>query len=229
MTALKYQRAKVFTTLPAAGLPLILASASPRRREILAALGFAPHIEPGNIPEPEPKPGETAGTFTVRAARAKARSVAVRHRSGLVIGADTVVIAKDRILGKPASPQEAGDMLRSLSGRWHEVVTGICLIDTAASHSGSASARSRVHFRRLSREDIDWYVSMGEYHDKAGAYAIQGYASLFIDRIEGCYFNVVGFPVFTFARLCRRLGYCVSCPARETGATAVRKRSIPGL
>jgi len=229
MTALNYQRAKAFTTLPAVDVPFILASASPRRREILAALGFAPRIEPGNIPEPEPGPGETAGAFTVRAARVKARAAAVRHRVGIIIGADTVVIVKGRFMGKPASPQEAGDMLRSLSGRWHEVVTGICLIDIAAGRSRSAWARSRVHFRRLSRQDIEWYVSTGEYRDKAGAYAIQGYASLFIDRIEGCYFNVVGFPVFTFARLCRRLGYCISCPARPTGATFVRKQPGHGL
>ena len=229
MTPLKYQREKAFTTLPSDSLPFILASASPRRRQILAALGLAPHIEPSHIPEPEPQSGEKEVTFAVRAARAKARAVAVRHRSGLVIGADTVVIAGGRFLGKPASAEEAWDMLRSLSGRWHEVVTGICLIDIAADRSGSASSRSRVHFRRLTREDIEWYVSTGEYHDKAGAYAIQGYASLFVDRIEGCYFNIVGFPVFTFARLCRRLGYCVSCRDHRTIAGAVRKRSTRAL
>ncbi len=97
-------------------------------------------------------------------------------------------------------------MLRSLSARWHEVITGICLLDCGLHRSCSAYARSRVHFRRISAGEIDWYVLTEEHRDKAGAYAIQGYASLFIDRIEGCYFNIVGFPVATFEKLCRKLG-----------------------
>ena len=97
-------------------------------------------------------------------------------------------------------------MLASLSGRWHEVITGICLVDCGKSRSASACAISRVHFRRLSAGEIDWYLDTGEYADKAGAYAVQGFASLFIDRIEGCYFNIVGFPVHTFEKACRRLG-----------------------
>jgi len=117
-----------------------------------------------------------------------------------------VVVARRRLLGKPSSRQSAGVMLRSLSGRWHEVVTGICLVDCGSRREVSASAVSRVHFRRLTRADVEWYLDKREYADKAGAYAIQGYASLFIDRIEGCYFNIVGFPVATFERLCRRLG-----------------------
>jgi septum formation protein len=123
----------------------------------------------------------------------------------MIIGADTIVVVNDRILGKPDSEDHARAMLRSLSGRWHEVITGLCLIDNRTGRSVSAHNRSRVHMGRFTRADIDWYVSTGEHHDKAGAYAIQGNASLFIDRIEGCYFNIVGFPIFTFARLCKRL------------------------
>jgi len=195
-------------TTPVTGGPiLVLASASPRRRELLAALGIRFLIDPSPAPEPDRKPGEPASAFVVRAARAKAGAVAARHTTGLVLGADTIVQVKSRVLGKPTCREEARQMLRSLSGRWHEVFTGICLIDSASGRSRSGHACSRVHFRRLLGAEIDWYVSTGEYRDKAGAYAIQGFASLFIDRIEGCYFNVVGFPIFTFSRVCRRLGF----------------------
>jgi septum formation protein len=141
----------------------------------------------------------------VRLARAKALEVGKRHVSGIVIGADTVVSTANRRLGKPADEADARSMLRRLSGRWHEVITGLCLYDCTTRRAGSAHCLTRVHFRRLSPADIEWYLSTGEYRDKAGAYAIQGYASLFADRIEGCYFNIVGFPVSTFYGLCRRL------------------------
>jgi septum formation protein len=97
-------------------------------------------------------------------------------------------------------------MIRSLSGRWHEVITGICLIDSAQQQEHSTFGRTRVHFRALSPAEIEWYLRTGEYRDKAGAYGIQGFASLFIDRIEGCYFNIVGFPISAFERLCRKTG-----------------------
>ncbi len=208
LTRLKYQRAETMTTSAGSGITLILASASPRRRELLHGLGMRPVVDPSSLPEPDRKAGEPASAYTVRAARLKAREVAGRHPSGLVVAADTIVLVEDRILGKPASADEAARMLRCLGGRWHEVHTGLCVIDRAAGRIGSAHCSSRVHFRTLSAEDVRWYLSTGEYQDKAGAYAIQGFASIFIDRIEGCYFNVVGFPIFTFAQLCRRLG----CP-----------------
>jgi septum formation protein len=124
----------------------------------------------------------------------------------LVIGVDTIVVLGNAILGKPETRAEARSMLRRLSGRWHEVLSGICLIDCSRGRSRSSISRSRVHFRRLSSEEIEWYLRTGEYCDKAGAYGIQGYASLFIDRIEGCYFNIVGFPITAFQRLGRQLG-----------------------
>jgi septum formation protein len=192
----------IFTAAPRC---IVLASASPRRREILAGLGFGLVIDPSTIAEPERKRVESASAYVVRAARIKTREVALRHPDGFVVGADTIVIAGERILGKPADEREAREMLRSLSGRWHEVFTGITVIDNSRGRSGSTHCRSRVHMRRLTASDINGYLSTGEYRDKAGAYAIQGYASFFIDRIEGCYFNIVGFPTFTFARLCRRL------------------------
>ncbi len=97
-------------------------------------------------------------------------------------------------------------MLQRLNGRWHEVLSGICLIDSGRNRKSSGYGRSRVHFRRLSDAEIEWYLETGEYRDKAGAYGVQGYASLLIDRIDGCYFNIVGFPITAFQKLCRELG-----------------------
>ena len=185
---------------------LILASASPRRGEILNRLGIRFHVCPSSMPEPPRKPRETPAVYAVRAARLKAEEVALRQRSGLVLGADAIVVLGNTILGKPSCRAEARNMLRSLSGRWHEVISGICLFRCSPRRVCSASGLSRVHFRRLSRAEIDWYLNTGEYHDKAGAYGAQGYASLFIDRIEGCYFNIVGLPIAVFERLCRRMG-----------------------
>ncbi len=184
----------------------ILASASPRRNEILSSLGLRFSVDPSRLPEPAQSHGEKPWNYAVRVARLKAREISSKHRSGFVIGADTIVVAEDWIMGKPSSIQEARSMLNRLSGAWHEVITGVCLADCRSHRIRSSYARSRVHFRHISPAEIAWYVRTGEFHDKAGAYAIQGYASLFIDRIDGCYLNVVGFPVATFERLCRRLG-----------------------
>jgi len=185
----------------------ILASASPRRREILAGLGLDPVIDPCLLPEPHRLPAESPASYAVRAARLKVRDVAARHARGVIIGADTIVVCGTRIFGKPDSKAEGRRMLMDLSGRWHEVITGLSLYDCGSGRIRSAFSSSRVHFRRLAKREIEWYLGTREYADKAGAYAIQGCAALFIDRNEGCYFNIVGFPVATFDRLCRRLGY----------------------
>jgi septum formation protein len=189
------------------GTRWILASASPRRKEILAGLGMRFIVDPCTLPEPARRPDERPPAFAVRTAREKARGVAARHYEGIVIGADTIVVCGDRILGKPADRKEGREMLEQLGGRWHEVITGLCLHDCNSARARAGFSMSRVHFRALSLREIQWYLNTGEYSDKAGAYAVQGYAALFIDRIEGCYFNVVGFPVATFERLCHRLGY----------------------
>ncbi len=194
------------TTKAHAELNWILASASPRRDEILASLGLRFRLDPRHIAEPAQLPGEKPWIYAVRVAKLKAREAGSNHQSGMIIGADTIVVSRGRILGKPSSLREAREMLGQLSAAWHEVITGVCLLDCASRTTRSAYARSRVHFRRVSRAEIEWYLQRGEYRDKAGAYAIQGYASLFIDRIEGCYFNIVGFPIATFEGLCRRLG-----------------------
>jgi septum formation protein len=184
----------------------ILASASPRRREILKQLGLRFRIEPSGIAEPARTHGETPSQYAVRIASLKAAEIARRNRSGMVIGVDTIVVLANSILAKPEHGAEARSMLQRLSGKWHEVLSGICLIDCGLNRRRSSCARSRVHFRRLSTKEIEWYLKTDEYCDKAGAYGIQGYASLLVDRIEGCYFNIVGFPITAFQRLCSQLG-----------------------
>jgi septum formation protein len=184
----------------------ILASESPRRSEILDRLGIKFRVEPSGISEPARKPGETPSQYAVRLARLKAKEVSKRHKAGFILSADTIVVLQNKILLKPENRADARAMLKNLSGRWHEVISGICLMDCKHRRSYSASKNSRIHFRRLSSAEIEWYLQTGEYRDKAGAYGIQGCASLFIDRIEGCYFNVVGFPIASFEMLCRKAG-----------------------
>jgi septum formation protein len=184
----------------------ILASASPRRREILEQLGISFSVDCSGIEEPPRNAHEAPSRYAIRLARLKARAVAPKYPRGLVLAADTIVVLGHRIFAKPKTRSEARSMLKSLSGRWHEVVSGICLQDCGARRAYSTSSSSRVHFRRLSPAEIEWYLKTGEYRDKAGAYGIQGFASLFIDRIEGCYFNIVGFPVAAFEKLCRKAG-----------------------
>jgi septum formation protein len=184
----------------------ILASASPRRREILEQLGISFSVDFSGIEEPPRKPQETPPRYAIHLARLKAEAIAPKYPSGLVLAADTIVVLGNCIFAKPKNRSEARSMLKSLSGRWHEVVSGICLIDCQAHRVYSAFSRSRVHFRHLHDAEIVWYLKTGEYRDKAGAYGIQGFASLFIDRIEGCYFNIVGFPVAAFEKLCRKAG-----------------------
>ena len=183
----------------------ILASASPRRSEILRQLGLRFTVDPCRDQEPPQNTSESPSGYVRRVARLKAATVAKRHPNSLVIAADTIVVVHNAILGKPSDRAEAKDMLRRLSGRRHEVLTGLCLTTTDEPQRVYSSVTcSGVSFRHMSGDDIDWYINTKEYQDKAGAYGIQGFASLFINRIEGCYFNVVGFPVSEFARLCRR-------------------------
>jgi septum formation protein len=184
----------------------ILASESPRRSEILDRLGIKFRVDPSRISEPARKPGETPSRYAVRIARLKAKEVAKRHKAGFILSADTIVVLGDTILLKPKNRADARTMLKSLSGRWHEVVSGICLLDCELGRPYCASRRTRIHFRRCSGTEIEWYLKTGEYRDKAGAYGIQGFASLFVDQIEGCYFNVVGFPIALFEQLCRKAG-----------------------
>jgi septum formation protein len=172
-------------------LKLVLASASPRRREILERAGFAFTVRVAGVEEVHAA-GETPSQYVRRLALQKALAVP-RDRDEVVLGADTVVVLEDKILEKPADTGDAERMLRSLSGREHSVLTGIALVHDRGVVEDHAE--TRVHFVEMSPDEIAAYASSGEPMDKAGAYAIQGLASKFIDRIAGCYFNVVGLPV----------------------------------
>jgi septum formation protein len=183
---------------------LILASASPRRRELLrnAAIAFA--VDPANVIE-EPKPGENAIDCAQRLAREKALAVRKRRQADVVLGADTIVVVDGEILGKPVDEEDAKRMLKMLSGRTHQVTTGVCLAG-----SGIEDVRSEttsVTMSALAESDIQFYVSTGEPADKAGAYAIQGIASRWISRIEGDYCNVVGLPISLVYRMLRERGF----------------------
>jgi septum formation protein len=178
---------------------LILASASPRRSELLDNAGISFTVEPAHIPE-QPLPGEPPLQYAQRLARDKARAVYARHSDDPVLGADTVVVVDEHLLEKPRDKADAARMLRMLSGRAHQVITGVCLI--AKGYEKTEAETTEVRFSMLSESEIAHYVQTGEPMDKAGAYAIQGMASRWVERIDGCYFNVVGLPV---PRVCRML------------------------
>src|SRR5262249_10249753 len=164
----------------------ILASSSPRRAELLRAAGIEFTIRAANIDETL-HPHESPREYVLRLSREKA--LAVVRGEEFALGADTIVVIKEQIAGKPIDPEDARRMLHALSGQWHEVLTGVSM--TRAGQVVSDLASTQVKFAELSDAEINWYVSTGEPMDKAGAYAIQGHASLFIERIEGSYSNVV--------------------------------------
>jgi septum formation protein len=182
---------------------LVLASASPRRAQLLEAAGFTFDVVPAEVDE-SMQPGETPDGHVRRLALSKARHVAAFRPDDLVLGADTEVNVDGLVLGKPRDDAEAVTILRRLSGRLHEVVTGVAVVRGPREAVGLD--RTLVHFSQLSEEDLAWYVASGEPFDKAGAYGIQGRASRFVDRIEGSYSNVVGLPVSLVVRLLREFG-----------------------
>lgn len=173
---------------------LVLASASPRRQELLRNAGIEFVVHPANVPE-IPRDGEAPRSFAERMAREKALAVFAQRPNELVLGADTVVVVEGEILGKPRDASDAGRMLRLLSGRKHEVITGVCLAGPKLKTANTQSEITLVIMNAISDDDIRSYVASGEPMDKAGAYAIQGMASRWISRIKGDYFNVVGLPV----------------------------------
>jgi septum formation protein len=177
---------------------LVLASGSPRRRELLTAAGIAFEAVPVEIDETLFN-NETAHEHVRRLAKEKAAAAFANRPDAVVLGADTIVLAYDGILGKPRDAEDAARMLRALSGRAHEVLTGVAVV--SARGSAVEVARTRVWFHPLSDAEIADYIASGEPHDKAGAYAIQGLASKFVDRIDGSYSNVVGLPVALVYRL----------------------------
>jgi septum formation protein len=183
--------------------PLILASASPRRSELLRNAGIPFEVDPADIHE-EPVAGEVPIDYAQRLAREKAKAVFVRHPEAVVLGADTVVVVDEHLLEKPSNAGDAVRMLRLLSGRTHQVITGVYLLATGFER-GQAEV-TQVTFGRMSEQEIAGYVASGEPMDKAGAYGIQGMASRWVERIEGDYFNVVGLPVARVYRMLKTAG-----------------------
>jgi septum formation protein len=185
---------------------LILASASPRRRDLLSQAGYSFAIQVSSVPESR-QPGEDAIRFTTRLAREKAEAVFAQRPSSaaepwIVLGADTVVVCDGEVMGKPTDNADAARMLLRLSGRTHQVVTGVAAVWGSSSPAVELAAElTQVTMRTLSPEEVARYVASGEPMDKAGAYAIQGYAARWIPRISGCYFNVVGLPLALVASL----------------------------
>ena len=186
-------------------MKLILASASPRRAELLTSAGFVFTVVPADVDE-TPYPDEEAAPYAIRVAREKVRAGAQKFRDpdSVILAADTVVVADGRILGKPADRANAAAMLRVLSGTTHEVHTAVVVRRDA--QEWSQLDTTRVRFLPLTEPEIDWYVATGEPEGKAGAYGIQGRAARFVERIEGSWSNVVGLPIATVNRLLKEAG-----------------------
>jgi septum formation protein len=178
---------------------IILASASPRRKELLAQAGFVFRVVTSGVPEVR-EPGESPISFVTRLAREKAQDVASRSpQSCVILGADTVVVCDEQVLGKPMDTDDARRMLRLLAGRTHRVITGVCVL--SGNVVESAVEVTMVQMLTMSAKEIEDYVQSGEPMDKAGGYAIQGRAARWIPRIQGCYFNVVGLPLAVTAAM----------------------------
>ena len=171
-------------------LPLILASGSPRRRELLDTMGLTYTVETPDVDENySGRPAETV----MEISRRKAAAVAARHNDAIIIAADTLVFTEGP-LGKPHTPERAKEMLKSLAGNWHHVYTGVTVINTRIGRVLRNVEKTRVHIIPMTDEEIDAYVATGEPLDKAGAYGIQGLGGMFVDRIDGSYSNVMGLP-----------------------------------
>jgi septum formation protein len=190
---------------------IILASASPRREALLSQAGLDFRVEPSRVREEATRSGDP-GSLVEQAALAKAGDVAARVRDGLVLGADTVVVIGRTALGKPADAAAARRMLRRLSGKTHRVYTGLALLqvkDGRVTRQRLAHEETAVTMRRLDERDLAAYIATGEPLDKAGAYGIQGRGGVLVERIEGCYFNVVGLPLARLAEMLREFGVSV--------------------
>ncbi len=172
---------------------LVLASSSPRRTEILERAGWPHEVLVAGVDE-SVHPLEDPATYVQRLARSKAEAVAQRLEEGLVLGADTTVVIANQILGQPRDDADAKRMLNLLNGKWHEVLTGVALVRVGG-ESRVAYEQTRVRFAEMSETEIDWYIASGEPFGKAGAYGIQNKAALFIEEIQGDYFNIMGLPI----------------------------------
>ena len=188
----------------------MLASASPRRRELLENIGLKFSVDPAEIAEIQAgrfKPAGLAKALSLR----KAQAVASRHAGSIIIAADTLGVLDGVTLGKPADDRHARSMLAALSGRCHSVITGFTVIDTATDRAVTRAVETKVYFRKLDRLEIAGYVKTGEPLDKAGAYAIQGLGAMLVERIEGDYYNVIGLPLCALTGVLRK--FDITLPA----------------
>ncbi|MCF7800501.1 MAG: Maf family protein [Candidatus Marinimicrobia bacterium] len=181
--------------IPTFTCPITLASQSPRRIELLHKIGLEFSVHPAGVPEPPAVPGENPLEYAQKMALMKARKVADELPDHLVIGADTVVVVAENILGKPATDDEAREMLNLLANRWHLVTTAYAMVKQDQQFEFAHQQTTRVHFRALSTAEIEHYINTGSPFDKAGAYGIQDYSAIFVDAIDGCFYNVVGLPL----------------------------------
>ena len=187
---------------------LILASGSPRRRDLLKGMGVPFDILPPEGPEPEREPAEPPAGYAIRSALHKARQIAARPDAigRWLLAADTIVVLDDEVMGKPGSRADAVRMIEALSGRGHEVVTGFAIVDPRRQVEHTEAVVTGVWFRELSAEHVRGYVETGEPMDKAGAYGIQGHGAFLVSRIEGSYNNVVGLPLARVLAVLEDLG-----------------------
>lgn len=195
-------------------MAIILASNSPRRKDLLRQIGVDFSIDPADVDE-RALPNESPEGYAVRVALDKARVAAARAGAGIVIAADTIVVLDDEILGKPADAGDAERMLMMLSGNVHRVITGLAVKDAATGKVLTRTSITRVWFRSLAPHEIASYVASGEPLDKAGAYGIQERGALLVDKIDGCYFNVVGLPLSLLGELLRVFGVDVMRPENK--------------
>ena len=186
-------------------MKFILASASPRRRELLASIGLEFEVRPSNVPEVH-EAGEAPEEYVARLSRDKAHALAVQHADRWVIAADTTVLLGDELLEKPVDADDAARMLGTIAGQTHIVYTGVTIENAARDYRDTRVAESEVRMLPLSSDEIAWYVRTGEPLDKAGAYAVQGIGAMFIESIHGSYTNVVGLPLATLFQMLRRAG-----------------------
>jgi septum formation protein len=192
----------------AQGRQIVLASASPRRRQLLRQIGLKFCVARSNFPEiiqPDIPPEEQVKTIS----REKARRVAVGYPDAIIIAADTLGAIDGRIIGKPADVPGARQMLRGLNGRCHRVITGYTVLDTRSQKSLTRAVETLVYFRKLSLAEIESYLASGEPLDKAGAYGIQGLGAILVEKIEGDYFNVMGLPLSSLAKSLKAFGVYV--------------------
>lgn len=186
--------------------PLVLASASPRRQALLAGQGLHFEVVPSALKEPAPEAGEIPADYAARMARIKGEDIASRHPGKVILSADTIVVQDRNILGKPRDRAEAMAMLASLSGGWHEVVTGFCVLRDEDGLAVCRTVSTRVHMALNPHDMLAAYIATGEPMDKAGAYGIQGVGAFLVDEVQGSYTNVVGLPLRSVLNILLEIG-----------------------